>query len=724
MVCMNRKQNTKLDDAITADTSTPSDVLQQFTHPPQQGIETRKEPTVIVQNVGISANVRRRLSTSQPTISVNTSRLPTTAQHHPQTADVIADRDMADRTTVPILRIFDRFRNMCINNIQSDSNLQTGDEHDIVRQLPVTPFNHAYLCLDCKDCVIRPEIISFPNSRQENRPPNDLPAEHSCGHTRSTHNEVNATNKNLSTNVHRRKTTQSLPTAMSKEALSSRNTKRRSISASKRTPRNRNHPHVNSQTVRPNPERSRYSRRAEYHLCYGGGKMYMHPAPGPQVLIQQLLRNSHFMEHIRAYNQMFSMTSFGEKIDGSVNKGRGPYVFQISGQIYHWIGSLCLEEGHHPRFLQLYIHDTQDELNNRMYHFGGPNEGTLNPEIVKVLIYVLDEHNDLVQLFRTVRDRCNDGGIPRFKIRLYNMGGVRGYELPTSDILGGIVFESGSKSRTDFDMIIEFRGGPPQRINKLHQSYMSLQFPLLFIFGEPGFYPELTLKPRDGKGKGKKSRLDYIRKHHNDLRLDYLSGLYDVVSRGDCEGITAGLKIMLPSTFTGGPSFAEIPDPLKDPRGYKVVTYLMMHGPCGVANLGPDRILAKVSRSIREASTSTTINNVQINEIQDYFDGRFICLFEACWRIYDFPIHSREPAVQILNVHLEDIQRVSFLERDRLDTLDILKFSFGVRMVQGFKKLAPKTDQDEEVTWKTNLCSSKLRRPLLLTDAAMSLERM
>nr|GEZ51920.1 helitron helicase-like domain-containing protein [Tanacetum cinerariifolium] len=87
----------------------------------------------------------------------------------------------------------------------------------------------------------------------------------------------------------------------------------------------------------------------------------------------------------------------------------------------------------------------------------------------------------------------------RFKIRLYNMGGMRGYELPTSDILRGIVFESGPRIRTDFDVIIEFRGGHPKRINKLHQSYMSLQLPLLFIFGQPGFYPELRLKPRDGK---------------------------------------------------------------------------------------------------------------------------------------------------------------------------------------------------------------------------------
>ncbi|GJY39723.1 DNA helicase [Tanacetum coccineum] len=245
---------------------------------------------------------------------------------------------------------------------------------------------------------------------------------------------------------------------------------------------------------------AQYTRQAEYHLCCGGGKIYMQPSPDPPDFIKQLLTNNHFMEHIRAYNQMFAMTSFGAKVDDSVNKGRGPYVFKISGQIYHWIGSLCPEEGDHPR--------------------------------------------------------CNAGEIHVFKIRLYNMSGVRGYELPTADLLRGIVFEDG-----------------PRR-----------------------FYPELQLKPRDGTGKGKKvtmnayyryqlhprvkefglifrsgrlfqqyvvtvfcaveqSRLDYIRTHQDDLRSDYLSGLYDAVSRGDHEGVAAGSKIILPRTFTGGPRY-------------------------------------------------------------------------------------------------------------------------------------------------------------------------
>ncbi|GJS13775.1 hypothetical protein Tco_0408247 [Tanacetum coccineum] len=99
------------------------------------------------------------------------------------------------------------------------------------------------------------------------------------------------------------------------------------------------------------------------------------------------------------------------------------------------------------------------------------------PRDFEGLIHVLDEHNGLVRLFRTARDIYNADERPGFKIRLYSMGGVHGYELPTSDIIGGIVFEDGPRSRTNFDVIIEFRGEPPQRINKLNQSCMSLQFP-------------------------------------------------------------------------------------------------------------------------------------------------------------------------------------------------------------------------------------------------------
>nr|GEV03167.1 helitron helicase-like domain-containing protein [Tanacetum cinerariifolium] len=114
------------------------------------------------------------------------------------------------------------------------------------------------------------------------------------------------------------------------------------------------------------------------------------------------------MENIRAYNQMFSMTSFGARVEDSINNGRAPYVFKISGEVYHGIGLLCPNEGDPPRFLHLYIYDTQNEVANRMRHFGGTGSGNLEEAIVHGIINFLDEHNELGRLFRTARAKCAD----------------------------------------------------------------------------------------------------------------------------------------------------------------------------------------------------------------------------------------------------------------------------------------------------------------------------
>ncbi|XP_071739292.1 uncharacterized protein [Rutidosis leptorrhynchoides] len=274
--------------------------------------------------------------------------------------------------------------------------------------------------------------------------------------------------------------------------------------------------------------------RIHYHQCCGDGRVIIPSSMDPPNLMKELLDNNHFMNNIRAYNQMFSMTSLGAQIDESVNTGNGPYVFKISGQIYHWIGSLCPADGDAPRFLQLYIYDTEHAVTNRMRHFGGDNGGgEVLAEIVAELIEMLNKHNKLVQLFRTARDKLIDNEVPPFRIRLFNAPGQRQYDLPTSDSIGAIVFDSGPKSVGDYDVIIEQKGGLPQRINKLHQHYMSLQYPLLFIYGEP----ELD-------------RIDYKRNKQEDIRSDYLAAIYDGINRGDQSGIDIGSRLILPASFT------------------------------------------------------------------------------------------------------------------------------------------------------------------------------
>ena len=165
-----------------------------------------------------------------------------------------------------------------------------------------------------------------------------------------------------------------------------------------------------------------------------------------------------------------------------------------------------------------------------------------------------------------------------------------------SNTLAVIVFYDGPRTEGDYDVIIQYKGGDPQRINKLHKSYMSLQFPLIFIYGQPGYHTDLMLRSANPTQRPRRvslnafytyqlhprpdsydllfrtgrlfqqyvvsvyccieqSRMDFYRKHQSDIRGDYLSGLYDAVSRGDCDGSEVGSRIILPSSFTGGPRY-------------------------------------------------------------------------------------------------------------------------------------------------------------------------
>ena len=104
------------------------------------------------------------------------------------------------------------------------------------------------------------------------------------------------------------------------------------------------------------PAHPRYS-----HCCRDGGVVLPYP-PAFDPDFVALYENVSFMKDIRAYNSMFSMTSFGANVDHAVNEDRGPYVFKISGQISHTIGSLSPDPVKGPRFLQLYLFDTDHEV--------------------------------------------------------------------------------------------------------------------------------------------------------------------------------------------------------------------------------------------------------------------------------------------------------------------------------------------------------------------------
>ncbi|KAL6550413.1 hypothetical protein OROMI_020901 [Orobanche minor] len=118
-------------------------------------------------------------------------------------------------------------------------------------------------------------------------------------------------------------------------------------------------------------EKSKNPLYQKFSQCCSKGKIQLPLLKEPPSLLRNLLngvdpRSTNYINNIRAYNMTFSFTSMGGKVDTSVNKGSGPYVFKIQGANYHRIGTLLPQSGSYPKFSQLYIYDTDNEVTNRI----------------------------------------------------------------------------------------------------------------------------------------------------------------------------------------------------------------------------------------------------------------------------------------------------------------------------------------------------------------------
>ncbi|XP_056685459.1 uncharacterized protein [Spinacia oleracea] len=138
-------------------------------------------------------------------------------------------------------------------------------------------------------------------------------------------------------------------------------------------------------------ERARKDRNnvvAEYSLCCQKGKVTLPLLRDPPVFLKDLLdnndtRSKDFKVKGRMYNSINAFTSMGGKVDNSINRGNASYVFRLNGQNHHKFGSLLPPEGQQPRFSQLYIYDTQNEVTNRINSLGsGEGKAELDRDIV------------------------------------------------------------------------------------------------------------------------------------------------------------------------------------------------------------------------------------------------------------------------------------------------------------------------------------------------------
>ncbi|KAK9148009.1 hypothetical protein Scep_006766 [Stephania cephalantha] len=140
-------------------------------------------------------------------------------------------------------------------------------------------------------------------------------------------------------------------------------------------------------------------------LCCSNGKINLPTPENPQELINIFLdqtdEGKHFRENIRSYNHVFCFTSIGVNIDENLASGRqGVFTYRAQGSIYHRIGSLLPINESRPIFLQMYIYDTQNEIEHRHQE-----RNITRPSLLHKLKLILDAHNPYVQVFRQLGRR-------------------------------------------------------------------------------------------------------------------------------------------------------------------------------------------------------------------------------------------------------------------------------------------------------------------------------
>ncbi|GAU49129.1 hypothetical protein TSUD_376720 [Trifolium subterraneum] len=258
--------------------------------------------------------------------------------------------------------------------------------------------------------------------------------------------------------------------------------------------------------------KSRDSATPTFQLCCGNGKVQLPLLKHAPQSLQDLLfdpnnkQSKHFQQNIRMYNSMFSFTSPGMKFDKKYNEGRGPPILRLHGQPCHRIGSMLPEEGEAPKFAQLYIYDTDNEVANRIQSCG--NNKSIDAEVVTKLGQMLDEYNVHAKAFRMARDKIQTGNVKELKLRLIHDRNTDGriYNHPTVSEVAALIVGDVDAGDTR-DIIIQEQGGQLERINEFHSAYLGYKYPLIFPYGEDGFRRGTLHKERPGVIITKRNRL-------------------------------------------------------------------------------------------------------------------------------------------------------------------------------------------------------------------------
>lgn len=208
---------------------------------------------------------------------------------------------------------------------------------------------------------------------------------------------------------------------------------------------------------------------------------------------------------------------------------------------------------------------------------------------------MLDEYNPLAKAFRIARDRFCSDDCSNIRLKLIGSRDKDGrrYNLPTASEVAALIIGDIDNFANNRDIVVETRGGALQRISELHPSYLALQYPLLFPYGEDSYRIDIKLS-NTGRNGGRSrvsmreffaywirdrlnevgtllrsrklfqqfivdaytmiesERLSYIRANQKNLRSEIYKNVREAAQLGNTDASSVGKRIILPSSFTGG----------------------------------------------------------------------------------------------------------------------------------------------------------------------------
>ncbi|KAL1364794.1 hypothetical protein AAHE18_03G242700 [Arachis hypogaea] len=290
--------------------------------------------------------------------------------------------------------------------------------------------------------------------------------------------------------------------------------------------------------------------------------------------------------------------------------------------------------------------------------------GSLDSTLIEDLLKMLDENNVVAKSFRMAKEFYQQHPTKAFSIRLvkHRAADPRVYNEPIVSELAGLIIGDFDGSNTARDILVQWRNGDLKHIYETHTLYWPLQYPLLFPYGEDGYQEDIPYRcvrsreniPKRQKVSLRKFICFRIQERENEFETilksrrlfqQFIVDLFRVeeaMERGDVDACSIGIRIVLPSSFTGGRRYiwlefqrytershiaisdrpdlawmytiefqkrglphayilvwlqnvgklqtteimdevisAELPDPIRFLKLYSVVTKYMIHGPCG-----------------------------------------------------------------------------------------------------------------------------------------------